>query len=476
MVIYILLASIIGLFLLSFLLFDRDIFHPACLLCLSFLVGVSCTIYNIDTWGVKLHWNTYGIICGGLLAFIFSSYTVHLLKYAKNKKLETYSGQISLEQSKLRYIEVQSWKYVAIAILLIVFAIYYFLQVRNLVADHGYSVGSWNEIMHGYRNLVSFQRETSLNKITLWSFQFLYVLGITILYIAIQNYIVAKKIDKLAVPCIIESVALSLLDANRLNLIRFAVGGIFAYILISKKYFGKQYKLGFKTIFRILQIIVGVLIAFVVVKRIVGRQDTMNDPIYYLTYYLGGGIWNLDMYLQNPTMQTAWGEETFPAIISFFGNLFGDRSLNFVTQKEYRSSNGMNTGNIYTIFRSLIHDFGVSGMLLLTCIVGIIYTLLYYGTFSGRKHKHTGAILEFTVFIWMYVAVFLCLGSYADYLTTNLFSFDIIQVILYFLVQRYFLCNLKVVWGTKPFRPPKSIGNHIVQETSIDQARRKDAP
>ena len=54
----------------------------------------------------------------------------------------------------------------------------------------------------------------------------------------------------------------------------------------------------------------------------------------------------------------------------------------YSTQKEFRNIRGINIGNVYTAFRSYIHDFGLGGMVILTALESLIMSMLYY---SNKK-------------------------------------------------------------------------------------------
>ena len=88
-------------------------------------------------------------------------------------------------------------------------------------------------------------------------------------------------------------------------------------------------------------------------------------------------------FLKEIQLILQYGEkETFAGINNYIGNHFDRYDLIYSTQKEFRNIRGINIGNVYTAFRSYIHDFGLGGMVILTALESLIMSMLYY---SNKK-------------------------------------------------------------------------------------------
>lgn len=88
MVIYLLLFTLVIQFIICYYLFNKDLFSPSAILSEVFILSTLACIYNIEKWGVNLHYSTYFVITGGNLIFIIISYIIHLLFSKKKKSLK----------------------------------------------------------------------------------------------------------------------------------------------------------------------------------------------------------------------------------------------------------------------------------------------------------------------------------------------------------------------------------------------------
>jgi len=121
---------------------------------------------------------------------------------------------------------------------------------------------------------------------------------------------------------------------------------------------------------------IGVLALFSALRWLVGRTNGA-DFFSYITSYAGGSIQLFDLYLKNPAPSNGvFGQETFRGIVSAIGRHF-DNSLTFSWQLEFRYSNGIMLGNVYTAFRYWIYDFGYVGWLIMLVLYAFIFTSLH---------------------------------------------------------------------------------------------------
>ena len=103
--IYILLAILIGLLIISYLINRRDITAPAVLFSTSFVlaIGLACIFSNY--LGLELHSNTFYVISTGVVVFLISSSIAHVilrivLGKTKTKKREVCSEGTSGDGGK----------------------------------------------------------------------------------------------------------------------------------------------------------------------------------------------------------------------------------------------------------------------------------------------------------------------------------------------------------------------------------------
>ena len=74
---------------------------------------------------------------------------------------------------------------------------------------------------------------------------------------------------------------------------------------------------GFKTLIRLTEIFVVLLIVFYGVRLMIGRSSSKGDNfIEYISMYAGGPVKLFDMFIKDPVQNTGiWGKETFPSLL-----------------------------------------------------------------------------------------------------------------------------------------------------------------
>ena len=92
--------------------------------------------------------------------------------------------------------------------------------------------------------------------------------------------------------------------------------------------------------------------------------------MYYLAFYCGAEIKNLDIFLNSTKTKPAiWGEQTFVNLVKAIGRFFISGFDQYYLINPYQSVNGYYLGNVYTTFKAYIHDFGYIGMIILIIIM-----------------------------------------------------------------------------------------------------------
>ena len=145
---------------------------------------------------------------------------------------------------------------------------------------------------------------------------------------------------------------------------------------------------------------------------------------------------------ENPGKPGIWGKETFYALNQFFGHFVDNPNFKYIAHKEFQSSNGIGTGNVYTVFRAYIHDFGYSGMALLTIIMsGIINTLYYQSRFSVPK---TAKQFDGKLLTYGYLMQSIYLAFFADYFYNRVLSTGFLKMLIGFYLGHFVLARVRV--------------------------------
>ena len=70
MLIYILFILLILIFVVIYTKIDKDIFSPALLFVLTYIVSVGCAVCNVKLWNIKMAPVTFWVLLLGTLEFV----------------------------------------------------------------------------------------------------------------------------------------------------------------------------------------------------------------------------------------------------------------------------------------------------------------------------------------------------------------------------------------------------------------------
>ena len=215
---------------------------------------------------------------------------------------------------------------------------------------------------------------------------------------------------------------------------------IVAYIFtINNYYSNKNGTLLGKNLIKIAIIMLIVLYLFSFTRTLVGRTSKDNF-IDYISRYFGGSIQLFDMYLENPTPKSnIWGKETFFGINKFLSQI-GVINANYTLHLEFRSSNGVSLGNVYTSFRRMIQDFGVSGLIILNFLFGIIMTC-YYNFIKNSKSIDKISLKYIFYFMILHSVV---LTPFSDFFFSTILSINYLNIAFYMIIISFVLRKIKI--------------------------------
>ena len=309
----------------------------------------------------------------------------------------------------------------------------YLRQVVRIARRHG-GAGSIASLLNLYRDLSSFNTLDKSDAFPAW-LNLLYVavigLGLFWSYVLVNNYMIDKKITKniiINAMLIIVSVLMNMVNANRTRMIMLAISIAIYIWFFQHRITGWKDGLKFRTIIKIIIAVIGFVVLFFSVRNLVGRNDS-RSLLYVITHYFGVPIAGLNEFLKNPTSSSIWGKETFAGINNYIGNHFNRQELIYSTQKEFRNIHGINIGNVYTAFRSYVHDFGFEGMIFLTSVESSVMSICYYKLKKSVSNKIVDIrLLLFPLIYYANVLLF-----YADWFYEQL-NISILRMVVILLI------------------------------------------
>lgn len=433
MIIYLLSLCSIILVLLSLCIYNGDPLSPPVVFSAPFVVSILCTMYNIDRWNVDVKWNTFFVLIGGIGVFVFVSALCKLFFY---KKKPCKVNEININPDRY-YINVSPWKIYLMMLFTGIVALLYCREIFELVHRLRGSIG-WTETMYWFRMYVSYGKEDAdISLVINQLFQINEIMGYVCIYIFVHNYVICKKINKLMLLYVVILVSISFLGASRMDLIRYPAAALTVFAILKENFTGKGISFSAKFTLKIMVAFIAFCVIFVFLKQVVGRIDN-RDPIYYLTYYIGSSIRNLNVFLQNRhAPPVVWGKETFYGLNHMIYLITNDEKYNYIVHKEFLYNNGESTGNVYTVFRAYINDFGIFGMLVLTALSSLLFNIVFIYLKSRRTCKFSYMLLFYSSMIYSLYTAF-----YADYFYGSIIAFGIIKMIIVFVFFKIFYINL----------------------------------
>lgn len=386
-----LLLVVLAIELLTFTIICRgDWLHPAVIVPLAFMFSVICATYNIDLWGIDLSSQTFVIIAGG--AALFSLFA--FLASDRKPRNCTYDiGRIDLER----------WQLAALLIFFFGVTVLYYQWVRSSFSALGVADADWNEAMYERRNAsadVELSSYTSIPTYVVYAYNTIQALAFVILYILINNVFSKDGKSPRDLPlaaCLCIYLVSVVFKGGRLPILEIAFAAALIVWVIWHR--GRGWKGVIRGSYIIAAVCVGVgtLILFSALREVVGRQND-SDLLSYVTSYAGGSIQLFDMYLSDPAApNTLFGQETFRGIWSALIRHV-DIADAFSWQLEFRSSNGVIIGNVYTAFRYWIHDFGYFG-----AAVILLFYAIFYSQFYSHLVNHSNEKLSYLITIYAFI-------------------------------------------------------------------------
>lgn len=374
------ICLIIILFIITgvtFLIFNRELLCPAVVVSavFTFCTAFGCLKYN--DWQLRVYsQQAVQCIITGILSFILAS-LIATLTFA------TMSGDKSIEEE--RSLGDIDNRYVLVSIILsLLYMVLLYIYEKRVVNSAGFQSETLSKLINSFYTIKNSTYLSQIYKLPSWlTYYGYYMLGNSVVFCysfivdLINNGYNRKKLPYLII--ISTYPIYSVLTSSRLDLLLLVFEIIYlVYFSLNTKYNWDAW-INYRIIGLLGCLVIAILGFFVISAVLLGRKDSLDtfDPINYVSIYVSGGVRNLDLYMKDiVTGESFFGKETFPSIYRALYNRNGTGLLYSATL-EFRSIEGTNTGNIYTAFRRYYADFGMLGVVILTGMLGILFSVLY---------------------------------------------------------------------------------------------------
>lgn len=437
--IYVLTIVIALLLVLVYFLKNGDFMSPSFLITGGFFLCVLFAVPLASKYAIHININTVIMVVLFLLFYYLGDACgmLSLLKYKKSKRV-----------FDVKYIYISKLKtYIYIIFAFATIIQFYFAVVKAVGGS------SWLEVMALYRYKTAYQNQTGESvvipaAISLFRFIVIYC-SYLYLYVLINNYLAKKKIEYRYVVAVVIGLGNTLIGASRLDLVRLPIAAIVIFMLISYTSGKIKRNMNIKGLIRVLGIAIIVLFLFSSLRSVVGRSSALS-LVEYLGGYIGAPMINLDSFLQKPIRNTdLFGKETFWGIYNFLGNLTKNSKYFYDYTLEFNSINGQGMGNVYTSIRMYYADFGIIGTVILSIVLGFVFSI-YYETLSRGKRiviKDMGrlfpkSVVNFKLIVYSMIIYSVLLAFYADWFYSQVLSWAVVKGIIIIWIAKYILIDL----------------------------------
>lgn len=416
---YLLIIILMIELFVSFLLFRQDIISPAFIFSATFLVSAINLLLNVKYWNAQLHMITVVVVSLGVLFFIFGA---------------CISDRICRKIKTKRHIEI---KYISISTSIKVACVAYVCFVMIGVATYLVTEtggGSLSIAISIFRNL-SFTKDSMAFPTLLSTLYFIgRMAGYFWAYVLVNNYFVTKKIDKLILINLILSALLPLFSGERGSIIEIIIGIAILFLLYYQ--YTEKKRIKFRYVFSAIIVISILAFVFVWVGTFIGREVFSVGETFSI--YLGAPLLNLDHWLQKDIISNNfWDKRTLAGLIDIIRPYFNNSQATLSTEFNYRFANGHAVGNVYTIFSSFYFDYGISGVIVFSMIMGMLIQCL----FSLCSLKKGNGKIKFIFLAYSYPLGVLSFFGNRFFVT---FNYLLIRTVLVWAVMLTTIVNRKI--------------------------------
>ena len=443
MLLFLMLCCMVLLYIISYFFSKKDIFSPPNILLLGFIFSTIFAILNIDTWNFNMGYRTFFVILLGILGFILGFYIFFYIFYRNN---------YIISKMNKNYPRISNVKMIIYIIIQVVALIAVYNAVTYVASMYG-GGDSLGEEIFLYRTALITKSDdfVRLPTIVTTLYDFSYYCTYYIIYILLNRYYIEKKIQKIYLVSIFITVSTALLLGNRGDTIFLVLGFFIIKYIFEMRENSWKIKINIKIITKYALLGVLLLISFPTVGLyLVGRgndiDEIINGTFEQLSMYIGAPLKLLDLYMYTDygSSSIALGFNTFNEFYRWIGYRLSIVEWDKLIGNEFRYDNGVLLGNVYTMFRPFVADFGLVGVFLLSFIMGLFFSFLYtkikYTEFIYNKYNIDCYLIIYATFI-----VSIVLGFFTNWFYTMIINFKFIKMIIYWKIfERYFLIRRKI--------------------------------
>lgn len=444
---YILLSLLLFELLVETKLLKFKISSPPVLFVLGFLISSIILSTMSDFWNVNLGFDTIMLISLGSFFFLLGSCVCVSITQQRHNSPRLNNTEINQKRlqwfERIRQITHKKklvWVFIIFNILSVAAYVYFKLQIA-------YSYGASGELLYLMAYVSDLEKlmavQIEINSIVTLCFAICRYSGYIWGMLFIDVFFAENKMDKRLLICFAVSLFAWFMTGSRGDGISMILGVIIYGILKNSQY--KKFKFRLRTVILCGFLIVAFIFLFDFYARITNRIEDDYDLWEYISIYVGAPLLNLDYMLKhNIEHSSVFGEKTFGGIYKMISSKLGidivPKSTYASLASEYRAYRGHTLGNVYTIYRPLLIDFGWIGTLITIFIMGFVCQSLYE---EARKIYHKKSISVKTL-MYIFLSSSILFSFFSNKICGTVLSADFFHGFLAWLLIIYALKHVKV--------------------------------
>lgn len=406
---------------------NREYACPAVVISTGFLISGLCALYNEAAHGVTVSFQAQVYIGTTCLLMVLVCVLVQNLQTRRRANTRSVSG------ASISTVVMPRWLLAAGVAFSLLTLFLYWHDMANAV--HAYS-SDWQEGIQSYRMSGYYSGDfdgLGVSSLTSLCYHLETAITYVFAYVMLNNFVLRKNRrgdEWLLLPAAVYA-GCHLLAGERFQLLQVFLNiAVMWLILYAKAHPRKGLSLG--ALVKIMIVLALVGLTFYVLGSFVGRNIT-SGPLDYITGYFGYSYACFGMWLDSPTFVRTdiFAPETLISIYRNLSQITGDESLVYTLHFDFRVSNGVSLGNLYSACKTWISDYGVVGMYVIACL----YALLASGVFrtTGRR---TDKCISLATIVYSFFGFALFDLPLSDNLSTTLLASSTIPIfiVMYVLV------------------------------------------
>lgn len=385
---FVLLVLEIGLTFFAYALTNENFSSPSVLSNLSFLFSTVLLCAYIPKWELKISLATCTVIFVGNIFLLLGEILSKIIWDKKHKnwgstplKLDSECPEFTIAVPKSVTICFLLFELVSIGL------VYTYISTHTVITfDY---TGQARSLLMSYRGQQDELHATWVTALLTAGKVLMYFYTFVVLNALVY---VRKKISGLEIATLVAAGCLCALSSARIDIILLA-GSVIVWIygLLKRKYHNLNLAAN-KMVKYLFLILLLMLILFFALGTLTGKTaSTWSSLLDTIVVYAGGGTIGLDEYIRTydgpeffKSSETLYG---LSSILTKFGMqpICKYRNLEFFFMGNSRTC----TGNTYTVYRRLIHDYGYGATLLIRVVEGFVFGCLtnkIYRTTNDRKY------------------------------------------------------------------------------------------